>query len=55
MSYARYWQNKLKDSENIDFPDELAASIADNTDGFSFAYLKEVLCVYSPIYALTVF
>ncbi|VDC06305.1 unnamed protein product [Peniophora sp. CBMAI 1063] len=42
LMYARYWQNKLKNSDNVKFPDELTISVADNTEGFSFAYLKEV-------------
>ncbi len=41
--YAKYWQNKLVDNEDIDFPDSLVTEIADTTDGFSFAYLKEAL------------
>ena len=47
LVYAQYWQNKLKESEYISFPDDLATSIADKTEGFSFAYLKEILCVPS--------
>ncbi|KAF8076577.1 P-loop containing nucleoside triphosphate hydrolase protein [Lyophyllum atratum] len=39
--YARYWQNKLKDNQNISFPDQLVEDIAEATDQFSFAYLKE--------------
>ncbi|KAF5387729.1 hypothetical protein D9615_000556 [Tricholomella constricta] len=39
--YAKYWQNKLKDNKNISFPDQLLEDIADATEQFSFAYLKE--------------
>ncbi|GLB33979.1 putative ATPase associated with various cellular activities (AAA) [Lyophyllum shimeji] len=39
--YAKYWQNKLKDNENISFPDQLVEDIAEATERFSFAYLKE--------------
>ncbi|KAJ7044521.1 P-loop containing nucleoside triphosphate hydrolase protein [Mycena alexandri] len=40
--YAQYWQNKLKPNEEIEFPDALVNEIAEQTDKFSFAYLKEV-------------
>jgi AAA+ superfamily predicted ATPase len=39
--YAKYWQNKLRKNPDIEFPDSLMETIADATDGFSFAYLKE--------------
>ncbi|KIJ20334.1 hypothetical protein PAXINDRAFT_166412 [Paxillus involutus ATCC 200175] len=39
--YARYWQDKLKDNSEISFPDSLVNEVADMTQGFSFAYLKE--------------
>jgi len=41
--YVQYWQNKLKGNTDIDFPDTLVQEIADITDQFSFAYLKEAL------------
>ena len=41
--YVQYWQDKLKSNKNIDFPDGLVDEIADDTDKFSFAFLKEVL------------
>jgi hypothetical protein len=41
--YAQYWQKKLKGNSEIDFPDSLVKEIADITDQFSFAYLKEAL------------
>ncbi|KAJ7781058.1 P-loop containing nucleoside triphosphate hydrolase protein, partial [Mycena metata] len=40
--YAQYWQNKLKSNEEIDFPDALVDEVAEQTNKFSFAYLKEV-------------
>ena len=43
--YVRYWQDQLADSEDVSFPESLAEEIADSTDKFSFAYLKEVLYV----------
>ncbi|KZT13053.1 P-loop containing nucleoside triphosphate hydrolase protein [Laetiporus sulphureus 93-53] len=39
--YAKYWQNKLKSNESIEFPDSLVHEIAVETNKFSFAYLKE--------------
>ena len=44
LLYAKYWQTKLQDNEEVDFPDSLATEVADATSGFSFAYLKEALC-----------
>jgi hypothetical protein len=41
--YAVYWQNKLKSNKHIKFPDTLLDEVADKTDKFSFAYLKEAL------------
>ncbi|KIJ51932.1 hypothetical protein M422DRAFT_26292 [Sphaerobolus stellatus SS14] len=39
--YARYWQKKLASNKQIEFPDSLVDEVADLTDKFSFAYLKE--------------
>jgi len=39
--YAEYWRNKLKNKPAIEFPNKLTLAIADITDDFSFAYLKE--------------
>lgn len=41
IAYAKFWQSKLADNKDIDFPDELCKAIADITDGFSFAYMQE--------------
>ena len=38
---AQYWRNKLKNKKSIEFPSKLCDAIADITDDFSFAYLKE--------------
>ncbi|KAL4076151.1 P-loop containing nucleoside triphosphate hydrolase protein [Scleroderma citrinum] len=40
--YAKYWQNKLKDNEEIPFSNDLVEEIASITAGFSFSHLKEV-------------
>jgi hypothetical protein len=39
--YAKYWQEKLKDNDEISFPVSLVEEVAELTQGFSFAYLKE--------------
>lgn len=41
--YAVYWQRKLSSNPDIQFPDSLLDEVADKTDKFSFAYLKEAL------------
>lgn len=39
--YCHYWQGKLKDNKDIEFPDEICDAAAKITDGFSFAYIQE--------------
>ncbi|KAF8314781.1 P-loop containing nucleoside triphosphate hydrolase protein [Clavulina sp. PMI_390] len=39
--YCQYWQKKLSSNESIVFPESLVGEIANCTNGFSFAYLKE--------------
>ena len=39
--YAEYWRKKLIKNRRVEFPEGLVTVIADLTDGFSFAYLKE--------------
>ncbi|KAF2003409.1 P-loop containing nucleoside triphosphate hydrolase protein [Amniculicola lignicola CBS 123094] len=39
--YAQYWRNKLKNKKEIEFPGKLCDAMADITDDFSFAYMKE--------------
>ncbi|KAK3688665.1 proteasome-activating nucleotidase, partial [Podospora appendiculata] len=48
-AYARYWRNKLKATAaasagkiEFTFPDEVCGMLAKMTEGFSFAYLKEL-------------
>lgn len=41
VKYCNYWKSKLAKNKTIEFPPELSESIADITEGFSFAYLKE--------------
>ncbi|KAI4108958.1 MAG: hypothetical protein LQ339_002077 [Xanthoria mediterranea] len=41
IRYCEYWRSKLVHNKSIDFPPKLSAAIAEITEGFSFAYLKE--------------
>ncbi|KAK3398895.1 P-loop containing nucleoside triphosphate hydrolase protein [Sordaria brevicollis] len=41
VMYCRFWQNKLRGNEAIEFPDVLTRKIAGITEGFSFAYIQE--------------
>jgi transitional endoplasmic reticulum ATPase len=40
--YCEYWQQKLQSNEDIDFTDEICQAVAEATEGFTFAYLKEL-------------
>lgn len=39
----KYWQAKLADNKDVDFPDTLCPAVAKITKGFSFAYLQEAM------------
>ena len=41
VKYCNYWRAKLSENKKVDFPPQLSEAIADITNGFSFAYLKE--------------
>ena len=41
VKYCDYWRSKLSKNKTIDFPPKLSEAIAEITEGFSFAYLKE--------------
>ncbi|KAK5452141.1 hypothetical protein LTS15_007205 [Exophiala xenobiotica] len=41
VQYCHYWQQKLRDNKEIDFPDEICQAAAKITEGFSFAYIQE--------------
>ncbi len=41
IKYCDYWRSKLSQNKTIDFPPKLSEAIAEITEGFSFAYLKE--------------
>lgn len=42
IAYCNYWRKKLERNSNIEFHDDIAGIFAKLTDGFSFAYLKEL-------------
>jgi transitional endoplasmic reticulum ATPase len=42
IAYCQFWKRKLADSDMVDFQDDLCPIIAKLTEGFSFAYLKEL-------------
>ncbi|RFU33130.1 hypothetical protein B7463_g3246, partial [Scytalidium lignicola] len=39
--YCEYWRNKLRHNKMVEFPQIMCARIADITQNFSFAYMKE--------------
>ncbi|KAL2132982.1 hypothetical protein VTI74DRAFT_3052 [Chaetomium olivicolor] len=41
VAYCHFWQRKLKDNKEVEFPDKLCKAVAGITDGFSFAYMQE--------------
>jgi transitional endoplasmic reticulum ATPase len=41
VQYAQFWQGKLQDNDDVEFPDKLCPAIAKITDKFSFAYMQE--------------
>ena len=41
VKYCDYWRTKLTKNNKIDYPPKLSEAIAEVTEGFSFAYLKE--------------
>jgi transitional endoplasmic reticulum ATPase len=40
--YSQYWQQKLRSNEDIEFTDEVCRAVAESTESFTFAYLKEL-------------
>ncbi|KAI1323991.1 P-loop containing nucleoside triphosphate hydrolase protein [Xylariaceae sp. FL0255] len=41
IAYCKFWQGKLTDNKDVEFPDKLCKAIAEITDKFSFAYIQE--------------
>lgn len=44
-AYAKFWRQKLLATDLVDFPEELCPIIATLSEGFSFAYMKELFVV----------
>jgi len=44
-AYCESWREKLKGNEDVEWNDEMCSVVAQWTDGFSFAYLKELFLV----------
>ena len=44
-AYCQFWRRKLIDSDMVEFPEEMCPIIAKLTEGFSFAYLKELFVI----------
>ncbi|KAK5704361.1 hypothetical protein LTR97_003379 [Elasticomyces elasticus] len=42
LAYCYYWRGKFTDTDRIAFPSEICPVMSRLTDGFSFAYLKEL-------------
>lgn len=40
--YCDYWRKKLQKNNNVDFHEDVSKVVAQLTEGFSFAYLKEL-------------
>ncbi|KAF2158619.1 hypothetical protein M409DRAFT_71559 [Zasmidium cellare ATCC 36951] len=40
--YCEYWRKKLQKNSNVEFHEDISKVIAQLTEGFSFAYLKEL-------------
>lgn len=41
VAYAKFWQAKLADNKDVEFPDAICDATAEITGGFSFAYMQE--------------
>jgi hypothetical protein len=44
-AYCESWREKLRGNEDVEWTDEMSSVVAQWTDGFSFAYLKELFLV----------
>jgi transitional endoplasmic reticulum ATPase len=43
IAYCHYWRAKLLANDEFDFPEDVCEVIADITEGFSYAYMKELI------------
>lgn len=50
--YIQFWSRKLATQSELGFSDEVSEKIALESDGLSFAYLKEVLYVQEKLTGL---
>jgi ATP-dependent 26S proteasome regulatory subunit len=41
IQYAEYWRHKIRNNKKVDFPQQMSSRVADITNDFSFAYMKE--------------
>ncbi|OAL34645.1 hypothetical protein AYO20_06062 [Fonsecaea nubica] len=41
VQYCHFWQKKLRDNKDLEFPDEICTAAAKITADFSFAYIQE--------------
>ena len=44
-AYCQFWRRKLLESDLVEFPEEMCSIVAKLTEGFSFAYLKELFVI----------
>jgi transitional endoplasmic reticulum ATPase len=44
-AYCQFWREKVLNSGMVDFPEEMCPIVAKLTEGFSFAYLKELFVI----------
>ncbi|CZT15652.1 uncharacterized protein RCC_01489 [Ramularia collo-cygni] len=42
-AYIKYWQGKLKDNKDLEFPNKICPAVAKITEDFSFAFLQEAM------------
>ena len=42
LAYCHYWRDKFVESDTVEFPAEICPIVSKLTEGFSFAYLKEL-------------
>ena len=45
IAYCQFWREKLLGNDMVDFPEDLCPIVARLSEGFSFAYLKELFII----------
>jgi AAA+ superfamily predicted ATPase len=43
IAYCQYWRTELLANDEFEFPEDVCEVVADITDGFSYAYMKELI------------